>query len=337
MENINEFKKNNTEKESPKPLFQKVVGSTLEYRDGISRALTNQFKEQSISGASVKELLAHEIQKTNEQYQIIFSVNAVTDELLQKYGREKLEVPPQNVHLFEKKLLVTESQQRITDAGFAPQGQMIILSERVHENNIVFASTLIHEMMHAKAHNALKIEEDANGVPESIGVYRGGLQIGTKDGKTCLINIDEGLTEIIAINLLPKLLETPTLKEEAQQQEIIKEAFKKTYNPSFDMEEILYIKTDSTGHILDDEEHGYLEQRNIVHLLTQKLYERNTARFKDKKDVEDFLIGAKVTGHLVELANLVDTTFGKGSFRKIAESDYHIHDSESVRKLIESL
>lgn len=260
MENINEFKKNNTEKESPKPLFQKVVGSTLEYRDGISRALTNQFKEQSISGASVKELLAHEIQKTNEQYQIIFSVNAVTDELLQKYGREKLEVPPQNVHLFEKKLLVTESQQRITDAGFAPQGQMIILSERVHENNIVFASTLIHEMMHAKAHNALKIEEDANGVPESIGVYRGGLQIGTKDGKTCLINIDEGLTEIIAINLLPKLLETPTLKEEAQQQEIIKEAFKKTYNPSFDMEEILYIKTDSTGHILDDEEHGYLEQ-----------------------------------------------------------------------------
>ena len=175
------------------------------------------------------------------------------------------------------------------------------------------------------------------GVPESIGVYRGGLQIGTKDGKTCLINIDEGLTEIIAINLLPKLLETPTLKEEAQQQEIIKEAFKKTYNPSFDMEEILYIKTDSTGHILDDEEHGYLEQRNIVHLLTQKLYERNTARFKDKKDVEDFLIGAKVTGHLVELANLVDTTFGKGSFRKIAESDYDIHDSESVRKLIESL
>lgn len=337
MENSNEFKKDNMEKESPKPLFQKVVGSTLEYREGISRALVKQFKEQSISGASVKELLAHEIQKTNEQYQIIFSVNVVTDELLQKYGRKKLEVPPQNVHLFEKKLLVTESEQQITDAGFAPQGQMIILSERVHENNIVFASTLIHEMMHAKAHNAIKIEEDINGVPESIGVYRGGLQIGTKDGKTCLINIDEGLTEIIAIKLLPKLLETSTLKEEAQQQKIIKEAFKKTYKPSFDIDEILYIKTDSIGNILDDEEHGYLEQRNIIHLLTQKLYERNTARFKDKKDVEDFLIGAKVTGHLVELANLVDTTFGEGSFRKIAESDYDIHDSESVIKIIESL
>jgi hypothetical protein len=189
--------------------------------------------------------------------------------------------------------------------------------------------------MHAKGYNALKIES-INGVPESIGVYRGGLQIGTKDGKTCLINIDEGLTEIIAINLLPKLLETSTLKEEAEQQKIIKEAFKQTYKPSFDMDEILYIKTDSIGQILDDEEHGYLEQRNIVHLLTQKLYECNMSRFKDKKDVEDFLIGAKVTGYLVELANLIDISFGTGSFRKIAESDYDINDSESVKKLIES-
>lgn len=317
----------------PKPFFQKIVGRDPEYRESLTGHLTKQFREQHLGSSQTKELLSREIQKTNEHYKIIQAVNIATNELLAECGMEPHEVPPANIHLVE-----TSDSVENVDAGFAPQGQMIIFGERAHKENIVFASSLLHEAIHAKGYNALRIGEDESGTPNALNIHGSGMQMGSKDGtRVFLQNFDEALTELITIKLLPKVLADPSLSAEAKKQEAIKEKIRSVLGSSEELEDSYFFILNESGALTDYEPHAYPTQRKTVTLLIEKILASNTSPFTTAEEIEKFFIKSKMNGHLVELANVTDKAFGEGTFRKMAEADIDNHDPEPFKAFIEAL
>jgi hypothetical protein len=53
--------------------------------------------------------------------------------------------------------------------------------------------------------------------------------------------------------------------------------------------------------------------------LIEILYEANKDKFSSKKEICDMFLKAQVTGNILPIARLADSTFGKGWFRKLGE------------------
>lgn len=317
----------------PKPFFQKIVGRDPAYRESLTSHLTKQFHEQLLGGPQIKDLLSREIQKSNEHYQIIQTINTVTNELIMECGMESHEISPVNIHLVEN----SDTVENI-DAGFSPQGQMIILGEKAHKENMVFASSLLHETIHAKGYNSLRLIEDETGTPSTLAHHGGGLQVGSKDGnKLYLQNFDEALTELITIKLLPKVYASPALVSEFQKQQLTKEKLRSKLGTSDELEDSYFFIVDNNGILIDYEPHAYPLQRKTVSLLIEKIITSKTSLFTTTEEVERFFIKSKMNGHLVELANVIDKSFGEGTFRKMAEVDIDNHDPQPFKMFIEAL
>jgi hypothetical protein len=72
----------------------------------------------------------------------------------------------------------------------------------------------------------------------------------------------------------------------------------------------------------------------MLNTLIDKLFDRNKDKFFDREEVFDVFARAAMTGRMVPLGRLVDTTFGAGTFRLIGESD---SDIQKQIALVDSL
>jgi hypothetical protein len=61
----------------------------------------------------------------------------------------------------------------------------------------------------------------------------------------------------------------------------------------------------------------YKKQRDRLNVLVKEIYERNREHFTSTEEVFRVFAEAVLSGRLLELARLIDQTFGKGAFRKL--------------------
>lgn len=64
--------------------------------------------------------------------------------------------------------------------------------------------------------------------------------------------------------------------------------------------------------------YAYKKQRDRLNVLVKEIYERNPGHFSSTEEVFKVFAEAVLSGRLLELAHLIDQTFGKGAFRKLA-------------------
>ena len=65
--------------------------------------------------------------------------------------------------------------------------------------------------------------------------------------------------------------------------------------------------------------YGYYKERVKLNKLIDDIYENNKEKFASREDIFIIFAKAALTGRLLEVAHLIDSTFGKGSFSTIAE------------------
>jgi hypothetical protein len=63
--------------------------------------------------------------------------------------------------------------------------------------------------------------------------------------------------------------------------------------------------------------YAYKKQRDRLNVLVKETYERNSGHFTSTEEVFKVFAEAVLSGRLLELARLIDQTFGRGTFRKL--------------------
>jgi hypothetical protein len=89
-----------------------------------------------------------------------------------------------------------------------------------------------------------------------------------------------------------------------------------------DIERVIQTPPDKEGGLWETEviRYPYPDERDELNRLIAELFEKNRDDFIDSEQVFQLFVHAVLQGRLLPLARLVEKTFGRGSFRRLAET-----------------
>lgn len=282
-----------------KSSFEKIIGKASEEdKEGSLQYFGKRFKEQKFEAKIERE-------KTKEEIEMISMANVLTNETRRKYGLDDFNIPPENIHIIKKEYWNKVEKNSNLVGHYTPISQDIdILEDNLKMN---FMHNLIHELLHFKSYQALRISNDEF---SNIEIFRAGLVVNKLEKKGGSRKIFSNLNEAVT--------------EETTRRFVINRIVK--YKPVLFKEEI----ENKVASIY----FYYKEQRLILSSLIYKIKQKNEDKFQNREEIFDIFEGAMITGRLGELKRLIDNTFGAGTFKKLAELD---QDLKKEEEFIENL
>ena len=217
-------------------------------------------------------------------------------------------------------------------ARFDPKGQRIFMAE--HSSNIGFMLVVFHEMLHFKSYNALQVTNTED--PE-LQNYRSGLQIDKRDfSASHFSGINEAVTEELTKRFGGKLRNDSFFAEEVRETNKWLGNHSTTIHgepiPKSAYDDVYYAKDWGQDFAGPSYEYSYKEERESLHTLIDKLFERNRREFNSQEEIFEIFAKGFMIGNILPIGKLIDRTFGQGTLRKIAELR-----EKKLRNFIESL
>jgi hypothetical protein len=265
-------------KEEEKPHFDRVVG--LPEKDRASREEIEKILSQKLKGVGGERIEEFEIDKTERDIEIInFTKDAISD-----YTRKKYDIPLQNIHVFNLGGVEEFTQKRLENGATSIERGSIVV-DRI-KSDAAFAKILFHEIIHLNSYTALQLK---TGKEPSIGLYRSGIRVQTRNGKKILFkDINEAITELITRRFYQEKIIPSEIFDEEDKKNLL---------------------------------NSRVEEMAKFEALIDGLWEENKDRFKTREDLEDLFFESQFTGSLLKIGRLIEKTFGKGSFRKLGEGN----------------
>ncbi|MDB4940256.1 MAG: hypothetical protein JWO40_681 [Candidatus Doudnabacteria bacterium] len=226
-----------------------------------------------------------ELPKTERDKEIIDFVQQSLDQYLAIYNREKIvSVPVSKIHIFSENGVKDFTNGNVEKGSAAIKfGSMLV--ERP-ASDIQFALNVFHEMVHLKSYSAVQIVNQPEGL--EIINYRSGFSVTSREGKNLYFqDLEEGVIGFLVRRFYQEHVQNNTIFSEKRAM----------YNYS------------------RDEEYGKLEA------LIQDLWEKNQDKFENIKSIWDIFINTQLNGNLLPIGRLIESTYGKGSFRKLGENN----------------
>jgi len=264
----------------------------------------------------------HEREKTPEELVIIDEVNAATDALLAEYGMAPLTIPAKNIHIIAAERW--PGQWASSAALYSFQFQSICYRDSGWSSS--FAYRLFHEMLHIKSHQAVQFVEGEKG--GEFRQYRSGLSLSseTRDEHAPLFSqLNEAVIETLAIRYWRntvthdkrfsgemKKLEMSKKEARADIDGYAKE-IRGTPAEAREMLKATINFEERNGKRLH-EVFSYTMERYALDKLVGILAERSG---KSPRIIYAMFIKSVLTGYMVELARLIDTACGSGTFRTL--------------------
>lgn len=222
--------------------------------------------------------------------------------------------------------------------------------------NVRFLHTAIHEIVHAKAYHALQAFRKAGEQKPEVAGYRTGLDI-VKLGQSEKImfrELDEGLTEMLAVEALNEAINNnrDTFKDlilDDIERKMTDRRSGRGYikAPLRDrMQELDYdpnlarqfsysgwrdpVRQDIRDKIFDSgytyeqpaRYQSYSKEQKLVRELIAAIARENPDYEGREDEIKALFFKAYFTGRMLDLGRLVEKTFGKGTFRLIAEKPF---------------
>lgn len=327
----------------------KIVGVDSETEKGILDYFKNKF-ENNPKGYSEKE-------HSQELDELINRVNTKMKEFLGRYGVKDLNISPDNIHVLDRSNLTPENKKKIEeiykdDKGlFNPKEQAIImLSEYEEGNKLSFTQTLVHEMIHQKGFYSYELSSKDNADVvlyneekghKPIKVRRSGFEILSKDGKNIMFyDINESIITELEIRFEQEYIQDwPEMQEDFKEKndfiKFISANKEKVFNSLDFKNSGITIKDIESGNIknllatgkIETTKQGlkykyssysYHKQRKEFNEFLDDLYERNKKEFSSREKVFNLFAEGMLTGRILPIARLIEKTYGKGSFRELA-------------------
>lgn len=320
--------------------YERVVGKISEEdKEQVLKRKAEQFDDQIF-----EKLKGREREKTPDELKIIDLANSASDKVRKKYEMDDFRIPPINIHIFKEN---EWPQDRHDDAFYDSAVQAIAIREQ--PARIVLMRKIFHEMLHFKSYHALQAIIEEN--PKIIKEHRMGLTVNSRDGgKRYFTNLNEAVTEELTKKFISQASKDSFFSQETAKTRNIIDKYPRAKNDSdglpFFTKDTYYAETENKGtwresvgrlfgkQKLFSERFTYQNEREILNMLIEKIFERSRGKFTNKDDVFDVFAKGMITGNILPVGRIVDGIFGKGTLRNIGELDKDIKKQEEyVRSL----
>jgi len=310
----------------------KSTEATFKNQKAYKERLLEKFgSDENIPDEFIKTIFSGR-EKSPQELKIIDLVNEQTNKLRKKFDLPELNIPPENIYVIPHN---ADWPKDLKDQGsyFAPLGQFIVIREpaikQLRESKLVFIKKVLYEMIHFKSYNALKKLENSS----SFDAYQIGLHTYKRsdNDESYFGNLNEAVIEELVIIFLNSLIEHPLFKNEFKETAKMKKHFSdqktSTGKPLINGDEY-YINFDQDNSKLWSANITRRQERRILNKLIERVFQKNMDKFKSKEEVFDLFVEAIMTGKIIRLGRLIDKTFGKKTFRKIAELESDVDQQE---------
>jgi len=243
--------------------------------------------------------------KTPEEEEMIKDILEKMPEFIKKYGGKPIDsITPNHIHFLDKNKMAGQESDDVNLSGasgaYNPVAQFLYIIDG--GNTIRNANTVCHELFHLNSFQSVWFRDYAG--EEAFQIRRIGFEVHSKnDGDTVYFHeLNEAITEELAIRFDQKYFEgIGSLSKEA----LMRKRF---------IENAGFVK-----ELLQNAQSSYHAERSKLNKIVKDIFEKNSDKFESQEEVFDEFARAYFTGRMLPIARLVEKTYGKGSFRKIAE------------------
>jgi hypothetical protein len=220
----------------------------------------------------------------------------------------------------DDKIKFYEENYRGTSAFYEQNDQDITVFGWTIKSPLHFADVVVHELVHFLAFNTVQVAE---GYENNFASHRTGLSvqqktIPTQKNKLYFHDIDEAVTEELVKRFYPQLQDISLLENEYKN---VMRAREKYSNPDVSSVRIKEIEIEQVPLLeITMKDFAYLETRKKFNNLIRTIYEKRKNDFSSEEDIFKIFARAAMTGEVKDLATLVESTLGTGTFKKIAQS-----------------
>jgi hypothetical protein len=281
---------------------------------------------QLFANPSIEKGFAVERPLTEREQKLVSLVSRAANDFAKKYGGRELKIASRHV------AVVPENNGEMSEDAtgeYFPHRQNFLTHAPVSE--LDFVISIFHEMIHFLSYQVVQmtLEEKSR-----IKMYRTGFTLGDRTGAhTYFANLDEAIVEELTkrfLNTVAERLDARLRQEKKEIQDFVESG----ELDSFEGDEVVAVTENEDGENYTVTSLGYEDERAVLSTLIDKLYKANAGRFSHPDEIFDLFAQSIFTGHILDIARLVENTFGKGTFRKLGELD---QDVDALKEYVGSL
>lgn len=327
-ERVFELKENNTEVSKPKR--KTGVSKMVRFSEKDEKKAKEHFKD-TFEKQSEKEIVKYERLKTEEEKKTIIDILAKMPDFIERYGGTPIDITLDHIHILDSEKLDEDIRKKLDmtkdeygGGGYKLSSQLIYIIDS--GNNLYNAQAIVHEIIHFNSFQSIELTGKGKKISS---VRRIGFEIRRKDKKEVFFReVNEAITEELAKRFDIQYFEdVPVISDEVKERNSIKKQFK---DKGDDIARIIKAspnELDKNKTNFTVEYYSYMKNREDLNQDIVNIYEKNKNErnkhgeliFNSAKDVFDVFAKAVMTGNLLEVARLLEKTYGKGSFRRRAE------------------
>lgn len=304
--------------------IHKVSGGNEEQQQETLKTYEEEF-------STIKLFTDTEREKTPEEVEIIDGVIRELNDFLSTYGVKPLTLTANHTHIFSESKMSEETKEYIKNkypnvGGYYKQNrQHVVLHEWGSLTPLHFAGQLAHELIHFLSYNSVIIKEG----DEKPKIHRIGLAVQPSTENTPQIGLkyfdqlNEAVTEELVIRFYPRLRNIALLTDEYNELIETKE--------DQSIEDLAAMRVDEfktpdggTEYEAYLRRHAYPKLRKSLNKIISSIYEKQKDNFNSQEEIFTVFAKAAMTGEVKELATLIDSTLGSGTFKKIAEGNLEV-------------
>ena len=303
--------------------ISKIVGGNEQQKSEVSKDFEEDFLNE--------KWLDGEREKTAEENEILKSLIDELNIFLSEYGARPLDVRVSHIHILDKSQMSEEvfdyweEKYKTSFGSFEPDKQAIIILGWYSTSNLELANMIAHELVHFISYNSVLIEENKiqdNTSPIKIHANRLGLNVAQERSDETVLyftEINEAITEELVKRFSIRLKNIPLLSQEVED---MVHAREKHSMPDISSVKIEMNKTPgNTTRNLRYRKYSYGQFRKDLNKLIKEIYKKRQNDFASEEEIFKIFATASMTGNVKELATLIDSTLGSGTFKKIAQPE----------------
>lgn len=273
------------------------------------------------------QVSAFERDKTSEEILLIEEINKNMQEFLAEYGVQFKKVLSSNVHIADWDKLPSEQKDYVINENmrgvYMMKRQSIVLIPPPDSSRLHDVHDLVHEILHAQSFQSVESRADSerNMTPVERRI---GLQITPSDRKNDENNreyfgtFDEAIIEELTKQFCKKhfsQMQFTRTDQKLSQGRIEEQKLK-----GEEIMEFYSRKRDDEQWEAGIVEFVYQKERRRLSVLIDTIFQKaSSGEYDSRADVFKLFVQAEMSGQLLPLARVIERTFGKGSFKYLAE------------------
>lgn len=330
--------------------FRVVAGGTEEEKARVEKGLNDRFEDPEI-----EKFAPYEIETTSIDDQIIHGTVMSVDNIIRSYGAEPGLLPRENIHILKEGGVSEITGDEFVHGYNSILNQSLAVDRP--KSNTVFAVVLAHELFYIKSTKSAQVDKEGDPMPYRTGISMWDRETGTEyfgEIEEAIVSelVHRFYNEEMRSNPMYKkeIQDTDKLKEyigglfKSLREDRALEGRLDNIEKRISLEDLYYIphangvlkelkkrktKSEQLGYfhgMLDSfresDRIGSIERRSerkrFDHLL-RLIIEQPNSKIRDKEELFQAFAQAQFTGRYLSLARIVESSLGKGGFRRVAE------------------